>query len=174
MKCSKTKVFNAIHSKKSHETRGRKRKTSARFDQRLVRLSKNNPFMSSSSLKNELCASVTSRTIRNRLQEVGLMGRSPRRVPLLSKKNIQKRLEFARRHLCRKNWNNVLWSDETKVNLFGSDGKSFVRRPANAAFDPKYTKKNRQTRWWFYNAMGMFFGLWSWSNSLDSGKNECC
>ena len=50
MKCSITKVFNAIHSKKSHETRGRKRKTSGRFDQRLVRLSKNNPFMSSSSL----------------------------------------------------------------------------------------------------------------------------
>ena len=62
--------------KKSHETRGRKRKTSASFDQRLVRLSKNNTFMSSISLKNELCASVTSRTIRNGLQEVGLMGRS--------------------------------------------------------------------------------------------------
>ena len=29
----------------------------------------------------------------------------------------------------------------TKVNLFGSDGKSFVRRPANAEFDPRYTKK---------------------------------
>ena len=33
MKCSKHKVFNVIHYIKNIETRGRKRKTSKRFDQ---------------------------------------------------------------------------------------------------------------------------------------------
>lgn len=141
MDCSKNKVFNAIHTNKSAETRGRQRKTSSHFDRILIRYSKNNPFDSANELKNKLCAPVTSRTIRNRLREAGLMGRSARKVPLLSKKNIKKRLEFAIQHLGRENWRNVLWSDETKINLFGSDGKTFVRRPANSEFNPKYTKK---------------------------------
>lgn len=141
MNCSKTKIFNAIHQTVKPETRGRKRKTTARFDQLLVRKCKKDPFRSSKDLKNDLCASVTSRTIRNRLQEAELKSRSPRKVPLLSKKNIKKRLIFARQHLHRENWRNVLWSDETKINLFGSDGRMFVRRPKNKEFDPKYTKK---------------------------------
>lgn len=69
------------------------------------------------------------------------MGRSPRKVPLLSKKNMQKRLIFAKQHQHRSNWKNILWSDETKINLFGSDGKTYVRRPKNKEYDPKYTKK---------------------------------
>lgn len=93
-----------------------------------------NPFLSSKDLKNTLQATVSSRTIRNRLIKKDLKAYSVRKVPLLSKKNIVKRLSFAKRHLARKNWKNVLWSDETKINLFGSDGKTF---------DPKYTKKNR-------------------------------
>lgn len=141
MKCSKKKVFTALHYYPKEETRGRKRKTTSRFDHLLVRHCKTKPFSSSEELKNELNPPVTSRTIRNRLSEAGLMARSPRRVPFLSKKNVQQRLDFANRHLFHKNWSNVLWSDETKINLFGSDGKMHVRRPKNSEFDPKYTKK---------------------------------
>ncbi|XP_055910737.1 uncharacterized protein LOC129945100 [Eupeodes corollae] len=36
---------------------------------------------------------------------------------------------------------NILWSDETKVNLFGSDSKHYVRRPPCQEYNPKYTKK---------------------------------
>ena len=58
---------NGFHTKKSRETRDRKR-----FDQH--------------SLKNELCVPEASRTIRNRLQEVGLTGCRARKVSLLNKK----------------------------------------------------------------------------------------
>ena len=34
-----------------------------------------------------------------------------------------------------------MWTDESKFNIFGSDGKQFVRRPPNKEFDPHYTKK---------------------------------
>ena len=35
----------------------------------------------------------------------------------------------------------MLWSDEAKINLFGSNGKCFVHCPVNKEFDPKYIKK---------------------------------
>lgn len=141
LNCSKKKVFNAIHAVVKEETRGRKRKTSSRFDKLLIRKCKIEPFLSSKDLQKDLNAPVTSRTIRYRLAEAKLLARSPRKVPYLSQKNIKQRLNFANRHLSRKNWKNVLWSDETKINLFGSDGKMYVRRPKNTEFDPKYTKK---------------------------------
>ena len=34
-----------------------------------------------------------------------------------------------------------MWTDESKFNIFGSDGKQFVRRPPHKEFDPHYTKK---------------------------------
>ena len=38
-------------------------------------------------------------------------------------------------------WRNLLWSDESKFNLFGSDGRTYVRRPPNKELSSKYTKK---------------------------------
>ena len=32
----------------------------------------------------------------------------------------------------------MLWSDESKFNLFGSDGIKYVRRPKGKRFEPKY------------------------------------
>lgn len=141
MNCSKKKVYSAIHFQAKQEKRGRKRKTSEKFDKLLIRQSKKNPFLSSEDLKRELDAPVTSRTIRNRLIERGLKAHCARKVPYLSKKNIKNRINFAKRHLLRTNWKNVLWSDETKINLFGSDGRPHVRRPKNTAYDPKHTIK---------------------------------
>lgn len=141
MNCSKKKVFSAVHFKPTEEKRGRKRATSKKFDQLLIRESKKNPFLSSEDLKNALKAPVSSRTIRNRLISAGLKAYSARKVPYLSQNNINCRLSFASKHVLRRNWKNVLWSDETKVNLFGSDGKVHVRRPKNTAYDPKHTLK---------------------------------
>lgn len=75
------------------------------------------------------------------MEETHFKSRTPRKVPLLSKKNIKDRLSFAHNNKNRPCWKNVLWSDETKINLFGSDGKQFVRRPVNMPLHPKYTKK---------------------------------
>lgn len=39
-------------------------------------------------------------------------------------------------------WRNVLWSDETKINLFGSDSLlKYIRRPEGKQFDPRYMIK---------------------------------
>lgn len=46
------------------------------------------------------------------------------------------RLAFARHHWTSNEWAKVLWSDESKFNLFSSDGIRYVRRPQR--YNPKY------------------------------------
>ena len=46
-----------------------------------------------------------------------------RRKPLLSKRHITARFEFAKRNL-----NKILWSDDTKIELFGLNDKRHVWR----------------------------------------------
>ena len=43
------------------------------------------------------------------------------------------RLRFAKEHLDKDTsfWQNVIWSNETKINLFGSDGITRVWRKVN-------------------------------------------
>ena len=67
---------------------------------------------------------VSAQTIHRTLQQVGLHGRRPRRKPLLKLAHKKARKQFAEDNLSKSMnyWNHVLWSDETKINLFGSDG----------------------------------------------------
>lgn len=142
--CSLGMVVNALKEKKNGETRGRKRKTSSHTDLRIVRCAKKNPFITSAEIKTDLNLQVDSSLIRRRLIENNLKACHPKKCPLLSKKNIKDRLNFAERHLQKpaEKWRNILWSDETKINLFGPDTTNqYVRRPAGKEFDPKYTVK---------------------------------
>ena len=71
---------------------------------------------------------VHSQTVRRVLQESGFWPATKKEVPMLKKTHLQRCLEFAQRH---ENWTvddlkRVLWSDETKINRIGSDGKVYV------------------------------------------------
>ena len=125
------------------ETRGRKRKTNYREDKLIIRDAKKIHLSPATPLKKNLELNVTPRTIRGRLVEANLFSRSPRSVPLLKKQHIKARKEFCHKYSAwtTKKWGTVSWTDESKFNIFGSDGKQFVRRPPNKEFDPYYTKK---------------------------------
>ncbi len=62
---------------------------------------------------------VTKATISNTLRRQGLKSCSARRVPLLKPVHVQARLKLAREHLDdpEEDWENVIWSDETKIEL---------------------------------------------------------
>ncbi len=79
--------------------------------------------------------SVHDSTIRKRLGKNG-----PRQKPLLSKKNRKARLSFARKHLNDPQdfWGNSLWTDETKVELFGRCVSHYIWRKSNTAFQKKH------------------------------------
>ena len=67
--------------------------------------------------------SVSAQTIRHTLHQIGGHGCHPRRKPLLKTihKKASKQLaeDMSTKHMDY--WNHVPWSDEMKINLFGSD-----------------------------------------------------
>ncbi len=80
---------------------------------------------------------VTKKTTGNTLHHEGLKSCSACKVPLLKKAHVQARLKFA--NDSEENWVKVLWSDETKIELFGINSTRRVWRRRNAAYDPKNT-----------------------------------
>lgn len=102
-----------------------------------------NPFISSETIKNEIEKGtekdVTSRTVRNYIRKTSFRSRIPRKVPYLSKKNINRRIELANEWSSYENedWDKIIWSDETKINLFSSDGRKRCYRKANSALELK-------------------------------------
>ena len=111
---------------------GRPRKTSAHTDRFIKRLALKNRCSSASAIaaevKDTTGVEVHAQTIRNRLHENGLRGRVARKKPFISLKNKKKRLKFAKEYSGKpmEFWKSILWSDESKFNLFGSDGKTYV------------------------------------------------
>ena len=73
---------------------------------------------------------VNVTTVRSRLREMGLNGRVARKKPLLSKVHKKKRVEWAKKYKkwTKKDWEKVLFSDESPFTLFPSSGKLYVRR----------------------------------------------
>jgi hypothetical protein len=62
---------------------------------------------------------------------------------MLQKKHQKARLRFARTHKkwsCEK-WGTILFSDETKFNLYSPDGGNYVYRPPGKRYDTRYTQK---------------------------------
>ena len=117
---------------------GRPRKTSAREDRIMQRMSLKDRFKSCTEIRRVMnsttCVNVSRQTVSRRLQEIGLFNRTPRKKPLVSSNNNNKRLEFANRYViwtCE-NWAKAFFSDESKFNLFGNDGK----------------KQWKETYWW--------------------------
>jgi len=73
---------------------------------------------------------VSDRTIRRRLQQEGLRARRPFRGPILTEANRQNRLQWAQRHQrwTLRQWENVLFSDESRFCVSVADGRLRVWR----------------------------------------------
>jgi hypothetical protein len=117
---------------------GRLAKLSDRGRRALVREVTKNPMVTLTELQRfsvERGEPSRRTTISAALHQSGLYGRVARWKPLLSKRHMTARLEFAKRHLkdSQTMRNKILWSDETKIELFGLNGKRHVwRKPGTA------------------------------------------
>ncbi len=103
----------------------------------IMRTVRNQPRTTRDDLVNDLKAAgiiVTKKTIGDTLRQEGLKSCSTRKVPLLKKAHVQAHLKFA--NDSEENWVKVLWSDETKIQLFGINSTRCVWRRRN---DPKNT-----------------------------------
>ena len=85
---------------------------------------------------NDTCdINISVDTVRRALKEVGLKSGVKPKKPLLQPRHIKCRYEFALKHQywTVDDWKRVVWSDETKINRFGSDGRQWVwKRPGGA------------------------------------------
>jgi hypothetical protein len=86
---------------------------------------------------------VHPETIRQRLKLCGLKAYVRRSKPLLTAVHKKKRLAWAQAHThwTVEDWSAVAFSDESKFNLFGSDGRDWCWRRPGEEFDACYTKK---------------------------------
>lgn len=120
--------------------KGLRRKTTAAQDRYLRRSSLKNRFLTATDLRRELqeqCeVDISAQTIRRRLNEGGLFGRRAAKKPLLTMKMKRARLQWAKDHenWTLNDWRDVIFSDESKFSLSGSDGTQYVRRRVGERF----------------------------------------
>ncbi|GFX22421.1 transposable element Tc1 transposase [Trichonephila clavipes] len=83
--------------------------------------------------------SVSAETVRNVIRHAGYSSRVARKKPFISLQNQKKRLEFGKAHQLKTDnfWKKVIFIEESKFNIFGSDGRRTVWRKRNTALDPK-------------------------------------
>lgn len=119
---------------------GRPKKLNQTQIRSIVRKVKNNPSESAVKIAIETSetsgTNVSASTIRRALHANGLHGRVPRKKPLISKKNQKLRLHFARKYENNNIsfWNNVLFTDESKFEIFGKRGPVKIWRSKNKEF----------------------------------------
>ncbi|PSN38897.1 hypothetical protein C0J52_20069 [Blattella germanica] len=109
--------------------------TTARDDRHLVRIAVTDRTASSTVLSRCWNTSTglgtSASTVRRRLLRAGLVARMPLRQLPLSRDHQRLRLQWARerRHWCAE-WQNVVFSDESRFNMSYNDGLIHVRRYA--------------------------------------------
>uniref|UniRef100_A0AAZ3NTG1 Transposase Tc1-like domain-containing protein n=1 Tax=Oncorhynchus tshawytscha TaxID=74940 RepID=A0AAZ3NTG1_ONCTS len=123
---------------------GRRRVLSPGVECTLVRKVQINPKTAAKDLVKmleETGTKVSISTVKQVLYRSNLKGCSARKKPLLQNRHKNARLRFATAHgdkdctFCR----NVLWSDETKIELFGYNDHRYVWRKKEDACKPKNT-----------------------------------
>ena len=85
--------------------------------------------------------SFSRSTVTNILHKANLRGCRPRKAPLLRSMHLKARLKFADEYSVKEPsyWNSVLWSNETKMELFSHSSSQYVWRKKNEAFKAKNT-----------------------------------
>lgn len=149
LKLSKTCVHSTIVRYKqtgNHQDRprsGRPRATTSSEDKFIVVTSKRNRRLTAPEIRVEVNKSrekpVSVSTVQRRLRDAKLFGRVAVRKPLLKPQNKKKRMQWALTHRdwTEEDFKKVLWSDESKFEIFGSKRRIFVRRSAEEKMIPQ-------------------------------------
>jgi len=135
------KKYEETNSTKNRRRSGRPKALTVREQRNIIKEAIKNPFVSAQSLSADIATSsgktVSAQTVRNVLHSAKIYGRAARKKPFINDKNRQKRLGFAKAYINKpmEFWKNVIFSDESKYNIFGSDGKKFVWRRPNTELE---------------------------------------
>lgn len=135
------KNYKTNGSLSSKQRSGRPKIFTPREEVLIERKIKKDPKLTASEIAAELLEetgkSCEANTIRRVLKRKGYHSRTARKKPFISEKNRRKRLEFARSHEKYGNefWSKVIFSDESKFNIYNNDGRTKVWRKPNTALE---------------------------------------
>ena len=147
-----SKIFRTFSTEKRNvrqETRGRKRKLGGRMARIIARRAASVPHITSKILARDIesnnipsskgeTMTVSERTVRRSLRRSGLVAYTKPKRPMLTRYNKKARYDFCCQHAdwTKKDWEKVIFSDETRVNFLGSDGRKYSwRRPGTPLRD---------------------------------------
>jgi transposase len=106
----------------------------------LVRLLKEDRKSTLNVLTNKFIESTSTeactRTIQRYLHEKGFYSRVGKRKPFINEKNSKIRFKWAQERLdWEEEWKFVVWSDESRFEVFGGDGRTYVWRKPKEKYD---------------------------------------
>jgi hypothetical protein len=103
----------------------------------------------------------------------GVHGRTPRKKLLLSMKNIAAHLKFAKVHLDvpQRYWQNILWTNETTVQLFGRNTPHDVEKKRHSTPTSK-PHPNCKVWWREHHGLELLCCLRAWTACYHQRKNE--
>ena len=117
--------------------RGRPKALDAYEHCKACRLIRSGQFDTATAVQHDHFMEVSLRTMMRTLGEEGLHGHHKQKVPLLCPVHHVRRLNFAK--TCQEwnawDWRAVIFSDESKFQLYGSDGLQWCQRGPGEAFD---------------------------------------
>ena len=95
---------------------------------------------------NEICenfisstsTNISKSTLKRYLHKLGIYGRIGAKKPFVNAANRMKRLAWAKKRINWMNeWEKIIWSDESRFEVFGGDGKRYVWRSIHERYDPR-------------------------------------
>ena len=137
--------FRNTGANKDKNRSGRPRCTSKAEDQSIVLRSKRNRRLTAPEIQAQFNArhskDISLNTIKQHLRSANLWGKVAVRKPLLRPINKQKRLKWAKEHQnwTVEDWKRVLWTDESKFELFGTRRRVYIRRSSSEKMLPECT-----------------------------------
>ena len=111
-------------------------------------------------LQNTSSGTFSVSTIRRKLKSVGLKSMVKKKRPILSTRHRRERLDFAQahEHWTLEDWKKVVWSDETKINRLGSDGRKWTWKRAGEPLSDRLVEGTLK----FGGGSLMFWGCMCW------------
>lgn len=152
---------------------GRPQKLSERDQRTVVRSFREEPFIPFVAHNEKLKAAginIHPQTLIKYAAMNGFGSYSPAYVPKLTPNHMKRRLLWAKEKVnwTPEQWANVIWSDESKFNVQGSDGRVRVIRKEGERYHPDLVKQTVK----FGNGSVMIWGVYLGWRSRASGRHE--
>ncbi len=117
---------------------------------------------------------LSAETVRNVLRNVGMKGVPRQKKPKLSARHIKARLDFARKYSNWRidDWKRVIWSDETKINRLGSDGRLWCWKKSGERLKRQHVKETLKSGGGSLMVWGcMLYSGVGWMCRIDGGMD---